>query len=137
MKKGHVRTVSKTHTCGNNAVIKEVEEILAKNLQDLYRYTIRGRKIQGTPVPKANTPSTPQQKSVGAQQFFEENRNMGNLKTKDKLITLCTRLTPPTSQNKWYDINSSTVLQVRFCMWSCVQSHTHKTVTVESQTTLI
>jgi hypothetical protein len=38
-------------------------------------------------------------------------------------------------------ISTSTVFQVRFwcrfCMWSCVHTHTHKTVTVESQTTLI
>jgi hypothetical protein len=37
-------------------------------------------------------------------------------------------------------ISRSTVFQVqfwcRFCMWSCVQTHRHKTVTVESQTTV-
>jgi organic hydroperoxide reductase OsmC/OhrA len=37
-------------------------------------------------------------------------------------------------------ISTSTVFQVRFwrsfCMWSCVQTHRHKPVTVESQTTV-
>jgi hypothetical protein len=37
-------------------------------------------------------------------------------------------------------ISSSTVFQVRFwcrfCMWGCVQTHRHKPVTVESQTTV-
>ena len=60
---------------------KEVQEILAKNLQTLHRFTIGGRKIQGPLIPKANTPSTPQQKSVGGQQTFKENRNVGNLKS--------------------------------------------------------
>ena len=60
---------------------KEAQEILAKNLQTLYRLTIAGRKIQGTQVQKANTPSTQQQKNVGGQQSFKENRNMGNVKS--------------------------------------------------------
>ena len=47
----------------------------------LYRFTIAGRKIQGTQVQKANTPSTQQQKHVGGQQSFKENRNMGNVKS--------------------------------------------------------
>jgi hypothetical protein len=54
---------------------------------------------------------------------------------------LCTRITPsPTSQNKLYDIKfdcvSSPVL-VSYTMQPCVQTHRHKTVTVESQTTVI
>jgi hypothetical protein len=52
---------------------KEAQEILAKNLQTLYRFTVAGRKIQGTQVQKANTPSTPQQKNVGGEQSFKEN----------------------------------------------------------------